>query len=527
MSQSPSTAAHDASSFQDTSEDCAICLCPLEDDDENEVIALGCGHRWHLACIKQQLEHGKPSHAKRLLFNGCQCAKCGSFCDHPKLEHMTRPTDDLREKVDELIVEQLRVDAPAGWRRNGSDRTALMDQGRRKYAFFLCSNCNEPYFGGTVECADQQEGELAPNDQLCVACSPQPQIVCQNPLQHRGHMTWKCRYCCRPSTFLCYGSVHFCDACHERNSHRVQQQQRIGRNSSNAPPLLEPIPCPGDSCTFPKPAGKTKHNNGTTSDCEQVYHCACCQSSDSQRSAANVQEPGSANLLVNTSGERGLALWQQLNRRSSWKVEQSAIPSGENVSTNFVSSYQWCVMAQRVDLQSLLRNPSLARVEASAKYMGRTDCPSVFRLEVIILDRSQRIIQRQSTPTLDAPPDYWERARLIVEPLENMSEIVLVVHGKDSRFWQGDFGSKVSECSIRILGGEEELNRQFLNRPQQSNGGGPQVGFPVGATATTIGEENRRLPERRQPPVAAEANRLYLDAILPLIFFLVLFWLAS
>ena len=95
-----STSSESLKGFQDTSTDCAICLCPLVDDGNNdeaeELITLSCGHRWHLRCVKEQLEHAQPSPSKRLLFTGCQCAKCGLFCDHPKLQHLTRKTDSLR-----------------------------------------------------------------------------------------------------------------------------------------------------------------------------------------------------------------------------------------------------------------------------------------------------------------------------------------------------------------------------------------------------------------------------------------------
>jgi hypothetical protein len=58
--------------------------------------------------------------------------------------------------------------------------------------------------------------------------------------EHRGSHVWKCRYCCNPSIFVCYGTVHFCERCHDRNSQRVRNQQR----GSSGPPPLEAIPVP-------------------------------------------------------------------------------------------------------------------------------------------------------------------------------------------------------------------------------------------------------------------------------------------
>ena len=88
------------------------------------------------------MENARPSKSKRLIFSGCRCAKCGAFCDHPELENLTRRTDILREKVDTLIVEQLKIDTPDTWRdaiaNNDIDAKKLVDEGRRSYAFYLC-----------------------------------------------------------------------------------------------------------------------------------------------------------------------------------------------------------------------------------------------------------------------------------------------------------------------------------------------------------------------------------------------------
>lgn len=97
------------------------------------------------------------------------------------------------------------------------------------------------------------------------------------------------------------------------------------------------------------------------------------------------------------------------------------------------------------------------RIEASAKFMGRTDCPSQFKMEVIATDSNERILRRISTATLDSPVDFWEKACLILEPLEGLHQVTLSVFGKDSRFWSGEYGSKVCHCSIRVLGTIEEL----------------------------------------------------------------------
>ncbi|KAL7515248.1 hypothetical protein ACHAXN_012647 [Cyclotella atomus] len=438
--------ASNNNSYIDTSPDCAICFESLSN---GETITLKCGHRWHITCIKEQLAHAQPSKTSRLLFSGCKCAKCNVVCEHPALENLTRRTDALREQVDELAIGQIKVDAPEEWARatDAASKTALLDSARRSYAFYLCGACEEPYFGGTVACADQEDGERTlPEDRLCGNCTPKSVAVCEKSTEHGGFHVWKCRYCCEPSTFVCYGNVHFCNKCHERNSARDARKKR-GEDVSS----LEAIPCPGESCTYPKKEGCIRHKNGNSFDCEQVYYCICCQT----KSNALEEQPGSRNFVVNPSGANGLRGWNFQNM--PWKVEQMGVQVDNSTTTNFVSTYQWCVMYQSVPIHTFVRDPTAVRVEASAKFMGRTDCPSVFRMEIIATDAQKRVLQRLRTDVLNSPVDFWEKATLILEPMVGLHEVTLCIAGKDSRFWHGNYGSKVCHCSVRILGTAEEL----------------------------------------------------------------------
>jgi hypothetical protein len=200
--------------------------------------------------------------------------------------------------------------------------------------------------------------------------------------------------------------------------------------------------------------GSDRHLNGPSPTCEQVYACVMCHSAP-DRAASHV-ESGSRNFIVNPSGELGLQAWQQLGQ-APWIVETSEIPVSETVTTNFVSSFAWCIMGQRVPLHRFVKDASSVRIEVSAKFMGRTDCPSVFLLEAIVFDAQRRVLHSISTPELDAPADFWEKTSLVIEPTPGAHEVAICIRGKDRRFWRGNFGAKVAECSLRILCSEENL----------------------------------------------------------------------
>ena len=254
--------------------------------------------------------------------------------------------------------------------------------------------------------------------------------------------------------------------------------------------------CPGgEACPHPRPAGQERHSNGPGVENEQVYRCAWCDS-DPTTTTGTAREPGSRNFITNPSGQEGMRGWRQLNPRMAWEVERDAnnavvvesyaqersngrSSSSSIVTTCFVSSYDWCVMAQQVPLHRYVADPASVRIEVSAQYTGRTDCPSVFRMEVVLLDGRNREIGRKGTDDLDAPQDAWERTSVIVEPTAGLDSVVMIVYGKDRPFWQGRYGSKVADCCVRVLCSEEELanvlvpvERETVIRNRPGGGGG-------------------------------------------------------
>ena len=459
-------------SFQDTSTECGICLEPFESQQEEQltVIKLSCGHRWHLTCLRDQLRHADPyrDHSQRIIFSGCRCAKCGTVCEHESIRHLTRPTDALRAKVDEMIKEQLGI--PESTTTTDGEINTRMEEARRAFAFYMCPACEEPYYGGTVFCADLDDDDDRDDPRhrrrLCPSCTPQ--TVCPRPHEHRGSFQWKCRYCCRPAALVCYGSVHFCNDCHERNRDRYQQINNTARRNR---PALEPVPCPGgNACPFPKPTSSvTKHDNGPDASCEQVYGCLRCQSA--QHQCQETHAPGSHNLLQNPCGRDGIRGWEQINQ--AWQVEASELPARTDCPTNFVSTFRWCIMTQTVDLSRFIRRVDATQqqlvpvpIQVSAKYTGRTDCPSVFQLEAVLLNTVRRgrpvVLHHVKTPVSSAPADCWEQATLDIPPTDDAHAVMVVVKGKDERFWAGSFGSKVTDISVRILGSPEYLRDSVL-----------------------------------------------------------------
>ena len=142
------------SSFRDDSTECAICLGNFKESPEKDVITFRCGHKYHLDCVIEQIKSGSmtaKNDDQRLLFNSCQCAKCGGILgedDHPDLpKNLIRSTDKLRLKVNALIDEHNLLTAvkEENYEKGKVDKQVSLEtlyrKATHKNAFHLCSYC--------------------------------------------------------------------------------------------------------------------------------------------------------------------------------------------------------------------------------------------------------------------------------------------------------------------------------------------------------------------------------------------------
>jgi len=121
---------------------------------------------------------------------------------------------------------------------------------------------------------------------------------------------------------------------------------------------------------------------------------------------------------------------------------------------------------------------------------------------------------------LDAPPDHWAKAELVLEnlSLEQVNYVAIVITGKDQRFWQGNFGSKVADCSIRILW--DENNTNVTEDRNQSEG--LASGIQQQEDPSTHRQTHELRPQQEQ-----KRNWLLFDLLLPILCVAVLTWLAK
>lgn len=242
---------------QNSDDLCPICY--VEDLGQAPVIQLqSCGHIFHYHCVLERFENRWSG--KRITFNYCQCVICNSWMSHrlisEQVDQATRFLLRMREQTWRLIVPEgldsdIKVTDPAS-----EFFSQPVMYGLTVLSFFLCCRCNIPFFGGRVECGAADDAENDDTELVCGPCMTRGVSECDNPA-HADAWIYKCRYCCTPAIWYCFGTTHFCDLCHNGN--------RSG------------MPCPPDgkkSCPLGLPP--ESHRNGEDGDCELVIGCGLC-----------------------------------------------------------------------------------------------------------------------------------------------------------------------------------------------------------------------------------------------------------
>ena len=84
----------------------------------------------------------------------------------------------------------------------------------------------QAYYGGEARCEEGLAAEggagggesFNPSELVCGGCSDVSRAqMC--PRHGADYLEYKCRYCCSVAVFFCFGTTHFCNACHEDFRH--------------------------------------------------------------------------------------------------------------------------------------------------------------------------------------------------------------------------------------------------------------------------------------------------------------------
>jgi len=283
--------------FQSGDDECAICLEELKEDACIQLES--CGHVWHINCIWQQLQLARQnlfcskdigddivqcrkSNCRPIEFGAFECALCHKFCEHARLSSLLHDVKGFKTQViemarvhakwDEIHLEKAVTDP------NSSYYNKVIDRALHVYTFYCCSECGSPFWGGRLECFQDNAAlkVLNAQDRCCINCQLQKNDqVCSAKADHGAeYIIYKCRFCCNVASHLSFGSIHLCDSCYA--------DREITKKVLAQPPTSKPCGNENDEChlkvmndlypTFQL----MSHSNGSDRNNEMILGCAMC-----------------------------------------------------------------------------------------------------------------------------------------------------------------------------------------------------------------------------------------------------------
>jgi len=221
---------------QDADDMCMICFADAL--SAAPVILLACGHAFHAHCCLSALERRWPG--PRITFTYMLCPICKRDMAHACLDRLMATAKALREDVRRKALMRLEYE---GLMRDDSLEVASRSAMDR-YAYYVCHECDKAYYGGEARCEDSVTEDYDRSELVCGACSDVARA--QMCVRHGSDfLEYKCRYCCTVAVFFCFGTTHFCAACHD-DFQRVTSMQRSDLPRCPAGPRATQLT--GDEC---------------------------------------------------------------------------------------------------------------------------------------------------------------------------------------------------------------------------------------------------------------------------------------
>jgi len=190
---------------------CTFCMYAISSEP---AIMLGCKHVFHMRCVRRMLQQRWSG--ARIDFSFQCCPSCRTPMVHEMLAEYLAPINKLYEEVRKKALLRLEYEGLADaeeLRQGGSFYERPADFAMSKFAYYMCYQCQKPYFGGGVQC--DIGPDFDPSELVCGLCSNPGEMVTCNK-HGDDYLEYKCRYCCSVAVWFCFGTTHFCNACHNR-----------------------------------------------------------------------------------------------------------------------------------------------------------------------------------------------------------------------------------------------------------------------------------------------------------------------
>ncbi|XP_051516724.1 F-box only protein 6-like isoform X2 [Myxocyprinus asiaticus] len=167
------------------------------------------------------------------------------------------------------------------------------------------------------------------------------------------------------------------------------------------------------------------------------------------------------NLLKNPRAEEELSGWEIVwNGGSRWAAHGTRKPHPDNTITKcFVTSYGLCLKRQLIDLKKEGYNLAFMdhlqpHIKISDWYIPRCDCGSQYQICVELLDQQKEVISIFQPEPVFFPQwndEQWCEMTHVFKDYGPGVQFICFTHGgKDTQFWKGWYGIRVTNSSVEI-----------------------------------------------------------------------------
>jgi len=201
---------------QDADDMCMICFADAL--SAAPVILLDCGHAFHAHCCRMALQRRWPG--PRITFTFMLCPICKRDMSHSSLQTLIGPLNTLRDDVQRKALMRLNYEGVVTADNDACQSLDVAAFAMDRYSYYVCYKCAKAYYGGEARCEiagvlqPASVEDYDPSELVCGACSDVARA--QMCVRHGADfLEYKCRYCCSVAVFFCFGTTHFCAACHD------------------------------------------------------------------------------------------------------------------------------------------------------------------------------------------------------------------------------------------------------------------------------------------------------------------------
>ncbi len=219
-------------------------ICWTGDLKSAPCIMLDCGHVFHHHCLEQKIANKWCG--ARITFSFLDCPLCKKPLSAPALAPALAPHLELKKAVMTRAEQRLALEGghkdAAELKPGGRYERQPVQYALHKFAYYLCFQCRQPYFGGHRSCeVAAGEGEAAQyeaSEMVCGGCSALGKTTCE---KHGAEaIEHKCKFCCSVASWFCWGTTHFCDDCHRKQG----TPESMSKKQRNQLPTCTPKTCP-------------------------------------------------------------------------------------------------------------------------------------------------------------------------------------------------------------------------------------------------------------------------------------------